>query len=60
MEGALLYSARPGSSHLGITARPAANAAPARLKVRKNIEALSVQELADFRRAVKQGRGAER
>jgi tyrosinase len=37
-----------------ITARPAPNAAPARLKVRKNIEALSAQELADFRRAIRQ------
>jgi len=39
---------------LSITARPAPNAAPARLKVRKSIDSLSVQELADFRRAVKQ------
>jgi hypothetical protein len=39
---------------LTITARPAPNAAPARLKVRKNIESLSAQELTDFRRAVKQ------
>lgn len=37
-----------------ITARPAPNAAPARLKVRKNIESLSAQEFTDFRRAVKQ------
>jgi tyrosinase len=37
-----------------ITARPAPNAAPARLKVRKNIDSLSAQELADFRRAIKQ------
>jgi hypothetical protein len=43
-----------GSSELTITARPAPNAAPARLKVRKNIESLSAQELTDFRRAVKQ------
>ena len=61
MEGALLYSVRqgylPGSSGeqpLTITARPAPNAAPARLKVRKSIDSLSAQELADFRRAVKQ------
>jgi hypothetical protein len=39
---------------LTITARPAPNAAPARLKVRKSIDSLSAQELADFRRAVKQ------
>ena len=39
---------------LSITARPAPNAAPARLKVRKSIDSLSAQELADFRRAVKQ------
>ncbi len=37
-----------------ITAQPAPNAAPARLKIRKNIEALSAQELTDFRRAIKQ------
>ena len=37
-----------------ITARSAPNAAPARLKVRKNIESLSAQELTDFRLAVKQ------
>lgn len=37
-----------------ITARPAPNAAPARLKVRQNIDSLSAQELSDFRRAVKQ------
>ena len=39
---------------MSITARPAPNAAPARLKVRKSIDSLSAQELADFRRAVKQ------
>jgi len=62
MEGALLYytgkgHSWPGSSEeqpLTITARPAPNAAPVRLKVRKSIDSLSAQELADFRRAVKQ------
>ena len=39
---------------MSITARPTPNAAPARLKIRKNIDSLTTQELADFRRAVKQ------
>jgi tyrosinase len=39
---------------LTITARPAPNAAPARLNVRKNIDELSDQELSDLRRAIKQ------
>jgi hypothetical protein len=39
---------------LTITARPAPNAAPARLKVRRNIESLSAQELTDLRRAIRQ------
>jgi hypothetical protein len=39
---------------LSITARPTPNAAPARLKVGKNIDSSPAQELADFRRAVKQ------
>jgi tyrosinase len=38
---------------LTITARPAPNAAPVRLKVRQNIDTLSATELADFRRAIK-------
>lgn len=37
-----------------MTARPAPNAAPDRLKVRNNIEALSAQALTDPRRAIKQ------
>ncbi|HEY6310228.1 MAG TPA: hypothetical protein VIY52_05405 [Streptosporangiaceae bacterium] len=37
-----------------IAARLAPDAPPARLKVRKNIETLSAQELTDFRRAVRQ------
>jgi hypothetical protein len=43
-----------GAAKWTITARPVPNAAPARLKVRKNTDSLSAQELADFRRAVKQ------
>jgi tyrosinase len=39
---------------LTITARPAPNAAPVRLKVRKSIDSLSTQELTDFRRAINQ------
>ena len=39
---------------MSITARPEPNAAPTRLKVRKNIDSLSAQELTDFRRVVKQ------
>jgi tyrosinase len=39
---------------LAVTAPPAPNAAPARLKIRKNINALSAQELTDLRRAIKQ------
>jgi tyrosinase len=45
---------RTEAAKLTITARPAPNAAPARLKVRQNIDSLSAAELADFRRAVKQ------
>ena len=37
---------------LTITARPTPNAAPARLNVRKSVDSLTAQELADFRRAV--------
>lgn len=37
-----------------ITAPPAPNAAPARLKIRKNINALSAQELTDLRRAIRE------
>jgi tyrosinase len=39
---------------LTVTARPAPNAPPARLKIRKNIDALSAQELTDLRAAIKQ------
>ena len=39
---------------MSVTARPAANAAPARLKIRQNINALSPAQLADLRRAIKQ------
>jgi tyrosinase len=42
------------SSALTITARPTPNAAPARLKIRKNIDALGAQELTDLRRAIAQ------
>ena len=37
-----------------ITAPPSPTAAPARLKVRKNINALSAQELTDLRRAIQE------
>ena len=39
---------------MSVTVRPAANAAPARLNIRKNISALSPAELANLRRAIKQ------
>jgi tyrosinase len=39
---------------LSVTAPPAPNAAPARLKIRKNISALSAGELTDLRTAIKQ------
>jgi len=39
---------------LTITARPAPNSAPVRLKVRQNVDGLSAQELSDLRRAIKQ------
>jgi len=46
MEGALFYSAQ--QCYIDV------ECAPARLKVRKNIDFLTAQELADFRRAIKQ------
>jgi hypothetical protein len=46
MEGALFYSAR--QCYIDV------ECAPARLKVRKNIDFLTAQELADFRPTVRQ------
>jgi hypothetical protein len=48
----IVYDTRP--SELTIIAQPASNAAPARLKIRKNTEALSPRERTDFRRVIKQ------
>jgi tyrosinase len=39
---------------VSVTAQPAANAAPVRLKIRKNVDTLSPPELAAFRQAIKQ------
>jgi len=43
-----------GGAESTITVQPAPNADPARLQVRKNVDALSPQELADLRRAITQ------
>ena len=57
LPGGDISAANPRERELTITAPPAPNAPPARLKVRKNIDSLSVQELADLRRAIKQPLG---
>jgi hypothetical protein len=53
MEGALFYSARQCYVYRKTASAPTPNGAPARLKVRENIDSRAVQELAGFRRAVK-------
>jgi hypothetical protein len=53
MEGALFYYVRPCLRLPGKREHDA-ECAPAPLKVRKNIDSRTAQELADFRRAIKQ------